>query len=310
VQHIPTAIILQFVTTLGVWLLAEHLGLSAVLTMVVYAATVARTSPGRIRARIRIPAYAVWETVVFALNILAFIFIGLQLRPILDSLDAADRGRYFVVAAAVLATVIVVRPAWHMSFNAAVRWRDARVGFRPPRPMLRPTVGTGVIISWSGMRGIVSLAAAMALPPAFPYRDLITLTAFAVVLGTLVLQGLTLKPLLRKLALTDGDPVGREVHAARERALIAAVTSLADDRSPLVTVVRQELIAHLTPDRMNGAAGREARSEHAELHNAALKTAREAVLEMRSNDEIGDDAFHVIEEELDRLEMAAHGTPE
>ena len=76
VQHVPTAIILQFVTTLGVWILAEHLRLSAVLTTVCYAMMVAQTAPERIPARIRIPAYAVWETVVFALNILAFIFIG------------------------------------------------------------------------------------------------------------------------------------------------------------------------------------------------------------------------------------------
>ena len=140
------------------------MGLSAVLTMVCYAVTVARTAPARIPARIRIPTYAVWETAVFALNILAFIFIGLQIRPILESLEAADRGRYFAVAGAVLLTVIVVRLAWHMTFNAVVRWRDRRFGFHPPRPMLRPTVGSGLIISWSGMRGIVSLAAAMALP--------------------------------------------------------------------------------------------------------------------------------------------------
>ncbi len=91
VQHIPTAIILQFVTTFGVWLLAEHLGLSAVLTMVCYAVTVARTSPARTPARTRIPTYAVWETAVFALNILAFIFIGLQIRPILESLEPAAK---------------------------------------------------------------------------------------------------------------------------------------------------------------------------------------------------------------------------
>ena len=162
-------------------MLAEHIGLSGVLTMVCYAITVAQTAPERIPARIRIPTYAVWETVVFALNILAFIFIGLQIRPILESLEAADRGRYFAVAGAVLLTVIVVRLAWHMSFNAVVRWRHRRFGFHPPRPMLRPTVGSGLIISWAGMRGIVSLAAAMALPPAFPYRDLIVLTAFSVV---------------------------------------------------------------------------------------------------------------------------------
>ena len=94
VRHIPTAIILQFVSTFGVWLLAEQIGLSGVLTMVCYAITVAQTAPERIPARIRIPSYAVWETAVFALNILAFIFIGLQIRPILESLDAADRGRY------------------------------------------------------------------------------------------------------------------------------------------------------------------------------------------------------------------------
>ena len=164
VQHVPTAIILQFVTTFGVWLLAEHLGLSAVLTMVCYAATVARTSPSTTPARMRIPTYAVWETVVFALNILAFIFIGLQIRPILATLEPAERGRYFAVSGAVLLTVIVVRLAWHMSFNAVIRWRDRRTGFRPPRPMLRPTVGSGLVISWAGMRGIVSLAAALALP--------------------------------------------------------------------------------------------------------------------------------------------------
>jgi hypothetical protein len=67
-----------------------------------------------------LPTYAVWEPVVFALNILAFIFIGLQIRPILESLEAAKRGEYFVVAGAVLLTVILVRPAWHMFFNAIV----------------------------------------------------------------------------------------------------------------------------------------------------------------------------------------------
>ena len=145
--------------------------------MVCYAMTVAQTAPERIPARIRIPTYAVWETVVFALNILAFIFIGLQLRPILENLHAAERDRYLVVAGAIVVTVIVVRIAWHMSFNAVIRRRDRLFGFHPPRPMLRPTVATGLIISWSGMRGIVSLAAALALPAAFPDRDLILLAA-------------------------------------------------------------------------------------------------------------------------------------
>jgi CPA1 family monovalent cation:H+ antiporter len=106
VQHVPTAIILQFVSTFGVWLLAEHVGLSGVLTTVCCAMTLARSAPQRIPARNRIPSYAVWDTVIFALNILAFIFIGLQIRPIVEHLAADDVMHYFRVAGAVLLTVI------------------------------------------------------------------------------------------------------------------------------------------------------------------------------------------------------------
>ncbi len=310
VQHVPTAIILQFTVTFGVWILADRLGLSGVLTMVCFAVTVARTAPERTPARIRIPSYAVWDTVIFVMNILAFIFIGLQIRPILESLAPADRGRYFVVAIAVLITVIVVRIAWHMPFNAVLRWRDRRFGFNPPRPMLRPTVGSGLVISWAGMRGIVSLAAALALPSSFPYRDLIVLTAFSVVLGTLAIQGLTLKPLLRALDLHDDDPVGHEIEAARERALRAGLASFEHDRSVTGEAVRHEFTAHLSPGRADSDAGNARRSTHSDIHRGALEAARQAILAMRTNDEIGENAFHQIEEELDWLEMAGSGESE
>jgi CPA1 family monovalent cation:H+ antiporter len=173
--------------------------------------------------------------------------------------------------------------------------------------MLRPTVGSGLIISWSGMRGIVSLAAALALPANFPYRDLIVLTAFAVVLGTLVIQGLTLGPLLRALNLHDDDPVGQEVRAARQRALAAGLAMLANDDSTLAKLVRQEFTAHLA----DGDEARDVvRSTHGDLHRSALTVARQTVLGMRENREIGDDAFHQLEEELDWLEMAGRRTEE
>jgi CPA1 family monovalent cation:H+ antiporter len=253
---------------------------------------------------VRIPSYAVWDTAIFALNILAFIFVGLQIRPILESLEASQRAPYFAVAGAVLATVIAVRFAWHMSFNALVRWRDRRLGFHPPRPMLRPTVGSGVVISWAGMRGIVTLAAALALPDGFPYRDLIVLTAFSVVLGTLVIQGLTLKPLMRALHLRDGDPVGDEVATARERALRAALESFAGEQSPVAELLRKELKASLAVQDGN-SAGAAWRASHSEIRRKALRAARQAVLAMRSSEAIGDDAFHRMEEELDWLEMAS-----
>jgi CPA1 family monovalent cation:H+ antiporter len=305
VRNVPTAIILQFVGTFGVWIVADRIGLSGVLTMVCYAMTVARTSPERTPARIRIPSYAVWETVVFLLNVLAFVFIGLQIRPILDSLDPTARGRYFAVACAVLLTVILVRIAWHMSFNAVIRWRERRFGFHPPRPMLRPSVGSGLVISWAGMRGIVTLAAALALPEMFPFRDVIVLTAFSVVLGTLTIQGLTLGPLLRSLDLRDDDPVGHEVGAARERALRAGLASFEHDRSAAAEAVRQEFIAHLGSADVDPEDA--TRSAHNEIHLRALQSARQAVLAMRASDEIGDDAFHQMEEELDWIEMAGGG---
>ena len=300
VQHVPTAIIVQFVGTFTVWLVAEHAGLSGVLTTVCFAMTLARLGPARMPARIRVPTNAVWATVIFALNVFAFIFIGLQIRPILADLDVVERDRYLLVACAVLVTVIAVRMAWHMAFNAAVRWRDSRFGFRPPRPMLRPTVGSGLVISWSGMRGIVTLAAALALPAAFPMRNLIVFTAFSVVLGTLVIQGLTLKLLLRLLRLQDDDPVAEEVRKAREHVAAAALASASavGGRPAELVRMRFERLAR-------GGSGQAApsRAEDA-AYSAALQAARQALLNLRESRSIGDDAFHTLENELDWMEAS------
>lgn len=304
VQHIPTAIILQFVGTFTVWLVAEHVGLSGVLTTVCFAMTLGRTAPARTPARIRIPTNAVWATVVFALNIFAFIFIGLQIRPILVDLAPAAREQYLLVAAAVLATVILVRIAWHMSFNATLRWRHRRHGFHPPRPMLRPTVGSGLVISWAGMRGIVTLAAALALPASFPARDLIVLTAFLVVLGTLLIQGLTLKALLRFLDLRDDDPVAREEHTARQRMLEAACAQLPSTRSPAVDLVRKDLKVWLGQLQRSGGGQASFGAEYDAAYRSALRAARQVLLAMRDSGEIGDDAFHALENDLDWMEVS------
>ena len=304
VQHIPTAIILQFVGALTVWLVAEHIGLSGVLTTVCFAMTLGRMAPARIPARVRIPTNAVWATVVFALNIFAFIFIGLQIRPILVELAPPVRQQYLLVAAAVLVTVIGVRIVWHMSVNAAFRWRDRRYGFRPPRPMLQPTVGSGLVISWAGMRGIVTLAAALALPASFPARDLIVLTAFLVVLGTLLIQGLTLKVLLRALNLNDGDPVAREEQIARERLLEAAYAELPAGASPAVDQVRKDLKVRIGAARRGDGAQAAFAAAYDARYRSALRAARQALLVMRDRGDIGDDAFHTLENDLDWLEVS------
>ena len=298
VQHIPTSIILQFVGTFAEWLAAEQAGLSGVLTTVCFAMTLARTAPARIPARVRIPTNAVWATVIFALNIFAFIFIGLQVRPIVAGVPASVLQQYLIVAAAVLATVIIVRIVWHMGFNAALRWRHRLVGFRPPRPMLRPSVGSGLVISWSGMRGIVTLAAALALPAEFPARDLIVLTAFSVVLGTLVIQGLTLKRLLRRLDLHDGDPVAHEVRIARDQVLAAALAALPAGTSPTLDLLRKDFKVRL------GSVGNAESAPGSAAYLDALKTARRSLLALRDGGDIGDDAFHTLENEIDWMEVS------
>lgn len=300
IQHVPTSIIVQFVGTFTVWLVAEHAGLSGVLTTVCFAMTLARLGPARMPARIRVPTNAVWATIIFALNVFAFIFIGLQIRPILADLGVVERERYLLVACAVLATVIAVRMAWHMAFNAVMRWRHSRFGFHPPRPMLRPTVGSGLVISWAGMRGIVTLAAALALPAEFPMRNLIVFTAFSVVLGTLVIQGLTLKPLLRFLRLQDDDPVAEEVRKARDHVVAAALACPAAVGGRSRALVRMRF-GHLA----RGEAGQPARLRAEDAaYNAALRAARQALLDLRESRSIGDDAFHTLENELDWMEAS------
>lgn len=304
-QHIPTAIIMQFVGAVAVWQLAEHLGLSGVLTTVCFAMTLARIAPARIEARVRVPTNAVWATVIFALNIFAFIFIGLQLRPILLELPQATRERYLVVAAAVLLTVIVVRIGWHMTFNAMLKVFGNRHRVKGARLMLKPTVGSGLVISWAGMRGIVTLAAALALPARFPGRELIVLTAFLVVLGTLLIQGLTLKPLLRLLHLRDGDPVGEEETVARQRMLEAAFAHLPKDSTPAHDLVRKNLKMHLgRPLHDSGSAFASFGADYDAAYEGALDAARRTLLTMRDAAEIGDDAFHALENELDWLEAS------
>ena len=308
VRDVPTFVILQFISTYGVWIVADRLGLSSVLTIVSFAIAVARRAPARTPARLRLPSYAVWDSAVFVLNVLAFVFIGLQIRPILTGLESGTRMRYSVVAGVVLLTVIVTRIAWVMTHNTIARWKNRRFGFHPRRPMQPPTVASGLIISWSGMRGIITLAAALALPDqagegGFPFRDLIVLTSFAVVIGTLVIQGLTLRPLIRSLNLHDDDPVGREVDAARERALEAALASFAADTSPAADAIRAEFEAHLEPAAAGPAAGDARISAHGEIHRRALAAARRVIFDMRARDDIGDDAYHRLEEELDWVEM-------
>ncbi len=306
VTDVPSSIVLQFAATFGVWILAEHLQLSAIVTVVVYAITVARDAPRLIPASNRIPSYAVWDLVVFVLNVLAFVLIGLQLRPILAPLAPQERVAYFEIAAIVLAIVVVARFVWVFSYAVVARLKLRALGPGGWPGTARPTVRGSLVVSWCGMRGIVTLAAAYALPSGFPYRDLILLTAFSVVVGTLVVQGLTLRPLIRLLKLRDDNPVDREVRMACERIVHAGLQVLDEDRSPEARVIRRELEAQLTEQTDERKDPNEL-GQYDALRARIVAAQRAALLEMRSKDEIGDDAFHQLEAQLDVAEVNALG---
>ncbi|CCE08634.1 Na+/H+ antiporter [Bradyrhizobium sp. STM 3843] len=308
VNDAPTAIILQFAGTFTIWIAAERLGLSAILTTVVYAVTLARTAPARTPARLRVPSYAVWETAVFMLNVLAFMLIGMQLRPIWIQLDDTVRLHYAEVAGCVLAVIIVVRILWVAVYGLIMRLLTAKGLLRQSLATGGPTLKGGIVVGWCGMRGIVTLASAFALPEGFPYRELILLTACSAVLGTLVLQGLTLRPLILMLRLQDDSPVALEVARARGVAFRAALEEIDGDPSEAADLLRQEyrellMQADGSPD--GGIAATELPADP--LRRRAIRAARNAILGLRNSEEIGDDAFHQIEEELDRAELSAEG---
>jgi monovalent cation/hydrogen antiporter len=308
VNDAPTAIILQFSGTFLIWILAERLGLSSILAVVAFAVTLARTAPARTPARLRVPAYAVWETVVFILNVLAFVLIGMQLGPIWSRLDDVIRLQYAEIAACVLVTVILARILWVMTYGATMRSLCGRGVLGPSIAKEVPTLKGGIAVSWCGMRGIVTLASAYALPDGFPYRDLILLVACSVVLGTLVLQGLTLRPLILALQLKDNNPVGSEVARARGVAYRAALQEIDGDGSLEAELLRREYREVLMQAEGNPDGGVTSTELPADpLRRRALAAARRAILSLRQSEDIGDDAFHQLEEELDRAELGAQG---
>ncbi|MER9626316.1 cation:proton antiporter [Mesorhizobium sp. M0296] len=293
--------VVQFASTFGVWILADRIGVSAIITIVVYAMTIARTSPRHMPARNRVSSYSVWETAVFVLNVLAFVLMGLQARSIVGRLAEQGQSEAFVFALAVLAVVIVSRLVWVLGCGAILR-ALARLSDEDRRKDA-PTLRGGVLIGWCGMRGLVTLAAAFALPADFPGRDPIVLAAFTVVLGTLVLQGVSLKPLLLLLNLDLDRTVDREVAQARVAIMQAALDVLSGKTSSAAGAVREQYAAQRAIAENPEDA--QAATEYDRLRLYAIKSQRDALERLRIDGTIGDEAYHRLEEEIDWSELAA-----
>ena len=291
--------------------------------MVVFAMTTARFAADLVPCALAHPSYAVWVFAVFVLNVLAFILVGLQLKAIVVRLDSPTRIAYAGIGAAV-----VLRRSSRASFGFRPRRRfvdgtvAGRRAVRWARTIRAPSRGARGGRSWCGMRGIVTLAAALAIPTtrsdgsAFPCRDLVLFTAFSVVLGTLVLQGMTLRPLMNSpFTSKTTEWWSGEVRLARVERLRAALsTALAlpeDEISALMRHRYQLMLRRAEADfaesergHLQDASGHHVMlSDSANILRAAMTAERRRLLALRPDGHIGDAAFQRIEQELDFEEL-------
>jgi len=289
--------ILQFVSGFGAWIVAERLGLSAVLCLVTFAMTMARSAGLTTPPRARIHDYAVWETAVFLLNVLAFLLMGFQARTIVGAMSPdrlLEAARFALI---VVTCLILVRMAWVLLYNRLARRYPRLRGDDQPVSLRQ-----GILVGWCGMRGLVTLATAFALPSHFPQRDLIVLTAFAVVLGTLVVQGLTLVPLVRWLRLDGEDGLAKELAEARADMAQAALAALEGQSGAAAEHWRYGFETKRQSAMRGGDT--KAAEEKRQIGLAAAQRQRERLEELRAEQRVGPDAFLILQEELDFAEIS------
>jgi len=316
----PVQITISLLTPFIAYLTAEHLHASGVLATVAAGIFLGWHSPLMITARTRLQAYAFWETIVFLLNGFVFIVIGLQLPGILrawnrESLTGAILSASIICTAVILARFMWVTPAAYLSrlIKSERRRRDAIQSWQHI-----------AIVGWTGMRGVVSLAAAFALPLAlpngrpFPGRDYILFVAFSVILVTLVLQGLTLPLLIRKFGIPHDAETDDEERLARLEANKAALEWIEKARAngdfPPDAVDRlraeyDERIEQLEicADNPDDCRGEIATPRYQRLQHQALRVERKTIIRLRNERVINDDALRRIQRDLDLAEARLTG---
>jgi Na+/H+ antiporter len=307
-------IVISVVTGYVAYLPAEQLGVSGVLAAVTAGLYVGWRAPELASPSTRLLGFSFWEVMVYLANAVLFILVGLQLQPILSALGGTAVAVLVGQAALVSAVVIAVRLGWVFTVPYLVRLLDRR----PSQMLRRAGARERLVIGWSGMRGAVSLAAALALPEDFPMRNLILFLTFAVILATLVLQGLTLPTLIRRLRVTGDGAEEQEELRARMAATKAALDRLdelaGEDWTRDDTVARLHGLFEFRRRRLKARAGiweddgAEDRSlAYQRLVHELLLAQRQAIVRLRNQGAISNDVMHRIERELDlediRLEI-------
>ncbi len=302
----PVEVSLSLVIPYLAYLPAEHLHGSGVIAAVTAGLLLGYRQSRILSSDARLVGASVWEWVTYTLNGFAFIIIGLELPTVLEAVRDRPTDQLLLWAAAVSVVVIAARfvvilPSRHLPLRIPATGPDET-------PV---STRSAVVVSWAGMRGAVSLAAALALPFGFPERDLLIFLAFCVILVTLVGQGLTLAPLIKVLGVTGDADVAREEEEARRTSTQAALDELERLREawpahlPLIDRLADQFghrMEHLSEDGEASEVEQE-RLEHRAILASVLTAERSAVAEMRDRGEIDDGVLRAMERELDLEEL-------
>ena len=318
----PTELTISLLTAYAAFIPADELGLSGVLAAVTTGVYLGWRAPEIASPQTRLQGFAVWEILVFLLNATLFILVGLQLPVIADGLGSYTTGELLGYAAAVCATVIAARFAFLFTMPYLLRALDRRPSQRARRAGAR----FRIVVAWSGMRGAVSLAAALALPfetdagAPLPGRDIVLFVTFALILVTVVGQGLTLPYLIRALGVRD-DGAEEEAEEARARytaadaALVRLEELAVEEWTREDTVDRARRLLQFRQRRVKVRAGKLEDEDGIEERSLAYQrlmrelyvAQRRAVVELRNSGTISNAVMHRIERELDleesRLEI-------
>jgi Na+/H+ antiporter len=300
---------LTFLSPYICYLTAESIHVSGVLCVVTCGLYMAYHSSEVFSQQTRIQAYGAWNTIVFILNGVIFILIGLQLPQVLDSIEGHSFSTMVKYAAIISGAVIVGRIIWVYP-GAYIPRLSKKIRDAEPEVNLKLVT----IVAWSGMRGVVSLAAALALPLAagaqpFPNRGLIIFLTFSVIFSTLVLQGLTLRPLIKWLGIKQD---GRE-HAIEQQARLQIASSviehieenyslaLNDDVLNQIKTKYEIRIQRILKDQtqIQKKIDDQQIIEFHRIQQELLNKERQLVIKLRNDGKIGDEALRKIEYELD-----------
>ncbi len=299
---------LTFIAPYAAYLLAEHIHVSGVLSVVTCGLFLSWNSAKLFNHQSRLSAFSVWDTVIFILNGLIFILIGLQLPVILKHIQDHSFLTLLFYGTVISVATIVLRIIWVYPGTYLPRWVSKKIRDREPRPDSRLVT----VVAWSGMRGVVSLAAALALPltvgnAPFPHRDLIIFLTFSVIFATLVVQGISLPYLIKWLGIKPSDEELQEEYEARLKIVTRVIEHIEENYSiglsdEVLSQIKTKYEIRVQRIRKGESAGKindELVGDFLRVQQEIIQLERTLLNAMRIEGKISDEALRKIEYELD-----------